>query len=174
MADNYISAIKKKLCKFILLHRKVFMIIATAIFLCVVLAFSAAQTFNYREILSLYENEVEVNKQLNEQLELKEAHITQLEQLAERTDQKAIRDKERWTAEIEEWEDRYNRASFEHNHVHYAMRLYDMDGPLFVPADMDQKMLDFLLKHFRAWYTGDVETYKTTVSLEFQPEVIVR
>jgi len=177
--DNNINIKENKLNKFIAIHKKAFLISSCAIFLIAVLVFCIIQTLNYNKTLSLFLNEVEENQQLSERLELETITMAELEQLVESKNQEVIRNKEKWDlekvkleSEIAEWQDRYYEASFEYSHIRWAMRLHDMDGPLYVPADMDRDLIDFVIKHYQAWYTGDVETYKSTVSLEWQPELM--
>ena len=159
-----VSEIKDKLYKLISIHKKGVFILSASIFFAAALVICALQTLNYHETKALYVREVEKNQQLNEYLELGASTIARLESHMEKRNQEAKENEDKWAAEIAECRELYFKASFEDSHVKYAMRLYDMDGPLFVPAHIDKGLADFIVKHFTAMYTGDVETYKSTVS----------
>ena len=142
--DSNKSKNENMLYAFILSHKKVVVVISAVVCFGIVLAFCAAQTRNYHKTLSLYNDESGKNLQLGEQLGQNESTIAFLEELIETNRQVMVEIVEKQVAEIAEWQDLYYKASYEDSHVKYALRLYDMDGPLFVPSDIEQGLIDFL------------------------------
>ena len=180
MIKNDENGSKNNLSLFMSNHKELVISVSVTVLFGFFLAFGIMQTINFNNAISMYEIEVYNNHQLSEQLEVEKATIAQLEKSIEEKALEVSRSakyaetlKSQMDLQVTEWRDRYEQASFEDSHVKWVMRLHDMDGSLFVPYDMDRDLVDFLLKHFQAWYSGDVETYSSTVSLELQREVML-
>jgi len=138
---------------FIQLNKKILAVFFVSIIISsAVFAFYNAKlvelTLSYDEVLMLYNNESNKTQELSVKLKSLETDNSQLEM-----QMKIIT--LRTEAQVQECEDKF---------IHLG--LYDTGAPLIVSADIEREFIDFIVKHFNAMYSGDVETYKETLSPE--------
>jgi cell division protein FtsB len=159
------------------------LIILAVIFLCTFIFLYYMQTQNYNNTLALYEDEFEKNQLLNAQLDAEAATVKRLSaqldaeaatiKLLNEQTQSLVITVTKQIAEIAEWREKYFMASYEAGHVNWVMRLNVFGEPLYVPFEMDNDLVNLIKKHFNAWYSGDEETYKSTVILR-EPDDIMQ